>query len=1020
MVDQSRRPASPRRFSIKSCLRLALIVAHLSLIPQRVCGQGYPASEAVHKMTVADGLRVKLFASEPEVRQPSFVKCDDRGRLWTIQYLQYPNPAGLKRIQVDRWSRTLYDRVPKPPPHGPRGADKITILEDTDGDGSADVVKDFVDGLNLVTGVAFGHGGVYVLNVPYLLFYPDRDRDDVPDSDPQVMLTGFGMQDAQSSSNHLTWGPDGWLYGVNGSTTTCQIRGIEFQQGLWRFHPVTGDFELFCEGGSNCYGVTFDENGEVYYSTNGGPFVHAVQGGYFFKSFGKHGPLHNLYAYHFFPNLQCDQVPGGPPTGGTIYLGDSFPEIYRGKFVAGNFLGHTASWWSIEPQGSSVQAKFGAKLLDSHDTWFGPTDMCLGPDGSMYVADFHDQRTAHPDPDANWDRSNGRIYKIEGLQNKPLAPFDIRELSSDALVDLLSHRNHWFRDRARCELAYRQDKSVVTRLRAMAMQVEDSQLALQGLWSHYVTAGIDDDLADELLRNPAPYVRSWTVRLLADAGPVSAQVGGRLADLARSEDSPVVRAQLAASAKRIQGSTGLQIIRNLLEQAPAESDERIPWLIWWAIESRAISESDALVAMFRSTAMWDNAAAKQNAFRLVRRYAAEGTAAGYAACAKLLAAVPPGDQIGAHQSLRLGLAERAVRLANIDQGDLFQQQAAAVNPQAAKRSRQFEPLTAELREYIDQLWRQHPTDPLCLELAIRGGNDLAQQQLLDSAADINPADSAQLSQTLPLLAEFGRLDAAPIVLKLFSEAQADDSKLACLSALENWGSSEITETLLQQYDLVSPEVRRRIAELLLARPDSALEFLRLVDSGNIDPQQLSISQIRLVSIHQDSVLDTLVRKHWGNVGPGSAENKLATMRRFNNDLRAAPGNAARGQAVFAKHCAVCHQFRGIGNQVGPDLTSANRGDRIALLANLVDPSAVVRREYISYVAETTSGRVLTGLLAEQDAASVTILDAQNNRTRLSRSEVEQLVPSQVSLMPEGILEQLTPQQLRDLFSYLQE
>ena len=200
--------------------------------------QGYAPDKAVERMTVADGLQVKVFASEPEIRQPIFVKCDDRGRPWTIQYLQYPNPAGLDRVKVDRWSRTVYDRVPEPPPHGPRGADRITILEDTDGDGQADKVKDFVDGLNLVTGVAFGHGGVFVLNVPYLLFYPDRNRDDVPDSDPEVLLTGFGMEDAQSMSNQLTWWPDGWLYGVNCSTTTCQIRDLDFQQGLLRNHPL--------------------------------------------------------------------------------------------------------------------------------------------------------------------------------------------------------------------------------------------------------------------------------------------------------------------------------------------------------------------------------------------------------------------------------------------------------------------------------------------------------------------------------------------------------------------------------------------------------------------------------------------------------------------------------------------------------------------------------------------------------------------------------------------------------------
>ena len=202
----------------------------------------------------------------------------------------------------------------------------------------------------------------------------------MPDADPQVLLNGFGMEDGrQAMSNHLTWGPDGWLYGVNGSTTTCRIRGIEFQQGVGRYHPITDAFELFCEGGSNCYGVTFDANGELYYSTNGGPFVHAVQGGYYDKSFGKHGPLHNLHAYHYFPEVERDQVPGGPPTAGTIYRAGTLPGQFRRAFLAGNFLGHTVSWWTLQPASSTVCATYGGVLLDSHDTWFGPTDVCTGP-----------------------------------------------------------------------------------------------------------------------------------------------------------------------------------------------------------------------------------------------------------------------------------------------------------------------------------------------------------------------------------------------------------------------------------------------------------------------------------------------------------------------------------------------------------------------------------------------------------------------------------------------------------------
>ena len=210
--------------------------------------QGFSPQEAEQQITAPEAFTVKLFASEPESANQSSSSATTAADCGRFSILQYPNPAGLERVKVDRWSRTVYDRVPEPPPRGPRGADKITILEDTDGDGRADEFKDFVDGLNLVTGVEFGHGGVFVLNVPYLLFYPDRNRDDVPDADPEVLLTGFGMEDAQAMSNHLTWGPDGWLYGVNGSTTTCRIRGIEFQQGCWRYHPRT-EFELFCEGG---------------------------------------------------------------------------------------------------------------------------------------------------------------------------------------------------------------------------------------------------------------------------------------------------------------------------------------------------------------------------------------------------------------------------------------------------------------------------------------------------------------------------------------------------------------------------------------------------------------------------------------------------------------------------------------------------------------------------------------------------------------------------------------------------
>jgi putative membrane-bound dehydrogenase-like protein len=340
---------------------LGLLVLGL-LAARIVLAQGYKPTEAAGCMTVPPGFEVKLVAAEPLVRQPVAIDFDDRGRLWVIQYLQYPNPAGLKRVKVDRYSRTLYDRVPEPPPRGPRGADRITILEDPDSHGRMRRARDFVNGLNLASGFAFGHGGVFVLQTPYLLFYPDRDGDDVPDGDPVVLLEGFGMEDAHSVANSLTWGPDGWLYGCQGSTVTARIGGIEFQQGVWRYHPLTHRFELFCEGGGNSWGLDFDREGNLLYSTNVGGFtmLHGVQGGYYWKSFGKHGPLHNPHAYGYFDHVLHQNFRGGHVTvGGILYRGDSFPSRFRDKYIAADLLGHNVYWHDLMCNGSTFRSRHG-------------------------------------------------------------------------------------------------------------------------------------------------------------------------------------------------------------------------------------------------------------------------------------------------------------------------------------------------------------------------------------------------------------------------------------------------------------------------------------------------------------------------------------------------------------------------------------------------------------------------------------------------------------------------------------
>ncbi|MCB1089131.1 MAG: L-sorbosone dehydrogenase, partial [Verrucomicrobiae bacterium] len=221
-----------------------------------------PPQEAVKQFKMREGFAIDLMASEPEIGQPLFISWDSKGRLWVMQYLQYQFPAGLKIVEYDNHLRAQFDKVPEPPPHGTKGADKITIFEDTDGDGRFDKHQDAITGLNIATSVETGHGGIWVTNPPYLLYYPDPDGDGIPNGDPEVRLSGFGIEDTHSVMSNLEWGPDGWLYGVNGSTTTGKVKNpatgkeVAWQgQMVWRYHPDSHEFEIYGEGGGNTFSL---------------------------------------------------------------------------------------------------------------------------------------------------------------------------------------------------------------------------------------------------------------------------------------------------------------------------------------------------------------------------------------------------------------------------------------------------------------------------------------------------------------------------------------------------------------------------------------------------------------------------------------------------------------------------------------------------------------------------------------------------------------------------------------------
>ena len=244
-----------------------------------------------------------------------------------------------------------------------------------------------------------------------------------------------------------------------------------------------------------------------------------------------------------------------------------------------------------------------------------------------------------------------------------------------------------------------------------------------------------------------------------------------------------------------------------------------------------------------------------------------------------------------------------------------------------------------------------------------------------------------------------------------------------VAALDGWarvGNEDQGATLLSLYSQLPKAIQSRLRSVLLSRKSWATLLLRAVDKGWVPAKDFSPEELFAVSAHHDKDLDALVLKHWGNIRSATPGEKLAIVRRYNNDLRAAKGDVNNGRLLFTKNCAACHKLNGEGGAIGPDLTHANRADRDYLLISLVDPSAVIRKEYLSYTAETADNRLVTGVITAQTATSVTLTNSKAEATTLKRDEIVSLRESPVSLMPEGLLTPLRPQELRDLFAYLQQ
>jgi putative heme-binding domain-containing protein len=958
-----------------------------------------PPADARKTLQVAPGLDFQLVAHEPLVQQPLCLTFDDRGRLWVLEYLQYPIPNGVKAVEVDKYLRTRYDRVPEPPPRGPRGADRIIILEDTDEAGRFRKAKQVLGGLNLASGMALGYGGIFVVQPPYLLFYRLRAGTDEPAGDPEVLLEGFGMEDAHAFANSLTWGPDGWLYGAQGSTVTAHIRGVEFQQGIWRYHPVTREFELFAEGGGNTWGIDFDRHGQLFAGGNTTePLCHHVQGGYYIKGFGKHGPLHNPYAFGYFNPVRHRGFLGSALTGGfVIYQGGLFPGRFRDAVIYPNLRVNAMRVSRLEPDGSTFATQFQEDFVVSTDRWFRPVKSVVGPDGALYVADWYDHNISHTDPKdrSKWyqpSRDTGRIWRVVPAGTQPRADgrWPLSKLPSEDLVELLHHCNAWHAREAQRILMERRDPAICARLERIVRESRDDGQALEALWALYVSGGFTDDLALQFLDHPVNHVRAWTIRFLGDRRDMNARLADRLVQLARHEPSATVRSQLACTCKRLPGRIALPVVEVLLSRSEDVTDPQIPLLLWWAIENKCISDRERVLELVATSVAWNRPITRSTIVeRLARRYLAEGKPEDFATCARLLGLAPTPTE-----------RERMVQAMEQQMDGLHFDRAPAVLAAA------LQPLLAV----------EHASSAL-VRLALRLGLETAYPLATARAADARLA-AEERADFVRLLGELRRPAALAPLLKLLGGSEPAAVRTAALLALQRFESPQVAAAILEQYPQLPPALQDKARDVLVSRGSWSALMLAAVEKDRVPARDFSLDQVRRLLLHQDPKLNSRVEKLWGQVRPATSREKQGRILAVSQILAKGAGDTERGKPLAARHCLTCHQLFGEGARIGPDLTAVDRKNLDVLLSNIVDPSAVIREGYQQYVVATADGRVLTGLLAENTADRVTLLDAKGVRTTLRKTEVDALTRADTSLMPEGLLDPLSDQDLCDLFAYL--
>ncbi len=977
LADLERRPAAPPE-----------------LANDEYPHHGLDAAAAAAAMRVPEGFRVTVCASEPDVKQPIAMALDDRGRTWVAEAYEYPQRAA-----------------------GDQGRDRVLIFEDTNGDGHFDSRKVFAEGLNLVSGLEVGFGGVWVGAAPYLLFLADADGDDVADGAPQILLDGWGYHDTHETLNTFCWGPDGWLYGCHGIFTHSRVgkpgtpdeQRTPINAGVWRYHPLRHQFEVFAEGTSNPWGVDFNDQGDAFVTACVIPHLyHMIPGGRYQRQAGEHfnpytyddiktiaDHFHYLGATPHSGNGKSDEAGGGHAHAGAMfYQGGAWPERYRDVLFMNNIHGQRLNTDLLEPVGSGYVGHHGPDFLLTGDQASQILNMRNGPDGQVLMIDWYDMQACHRPEVEVHDRSNGRIYKISFGDSRPVT-VDLRKLDDLQLAELCLNDNDWYVRHSRRLLQERAkqrkiDRAAIERLVEIATTHSEESRRLRAIWARHAIGVFDTELMGRLMRDDSPHVRGWLLRLVFEQQQfqVRPEQLDHLAEFASNDPSPVVRRDIASIVIRLPAEQRWGIVAALVSHVEDAVDHNLPLLYWYAMEPLAGLDLDRALALAMS--------AKQKIPLLrdlmLRRIGAAGDAA---AIERLVKGLGRAEDTAQQQTFL-----DALRLALVGQ-------------RTAEQPSQWEAIYARLSHSQDE-----QVQLSCAGLGVTFGDPVATARLERELTEASRSTASRLSAMTSLLT--ARRDVVATLLALVADTvQPDELRETALRGLAQYDNADIGPALVAAYDSFNPALRRSAIATLAARASSARALLAAIGDGVIPAADLAADLVRQIKLMEDAEVQRLLLQHWGQVRESSAD-KAAAMQQLQQLVERknlAKPDPRLGRELFTKTCQRCHQLFGQGEKLGPDLTGSNRANLDYLLENIVDPSAVMANEYRQSIFMTEDGQVITGILRSETDKAVTVQTAEA-LVVVPTAEIAERKTSELSMMPDNQLQQFSEHEVRSLISYL--